>query len=280
MRTAVRLGLAVLFAWALRPANAEAVVTDFNWSPGDFVLGESVNYFAVDNAQAPLVNQIAWCKWEYMYDSGPAPLGGCQTPWIVGPSTGTSQTWTETVPGPYHIRLTVHYLPGFGPPIPDVVITHDIHVPEADGFRIVPGTFGPADYAGGITVQFVVTSGGRDCGGMVTGLAQEILTDKTSMDLNTVTMTAHPADDSAWSPINAAEGVGKFYLQGNTIFDVKFQGWPQMYWNVFPTGNIYKRTQSLRLRWTDPCGAVRISNLGSVVIYNEKLANGQWDIHQ
>lgn len=124
-----------------------------------------------------------------------------------------------------------------------------------------------------IIVRFKLKAGSKDCGGYITGLAQELITDKTARPVPP--FPANLPDDTDWTPDQSAP---EFQLQGNTIADKKdHENFP---WIVIPFPDFwyYKATRHLRLKYTDPCGAEQFIDLGSYRLIRERVDEHNWQI--
>lgn len=267
----------VLYAFltivSMLPAILRASVTDFTWTPNNPVMGELVTYTPIVDDNPPF--SMTSYKWEFRF------LGICNTDWILaqeGMDPGVSIY--ETRPGTWQVRLTVTYATIFGnPPItpPPTIITKQVTIAPATGVMITEGLNAPAGVNASITLKFRLMSGNKPCGPMISGVPQELITDKWA--LNPPLGTPNPINDPDWTPDQPKPGV--FWLQGNEIFDVKAQIFYPVIWNQIPINTTYyKMTQALRLKYVDPCGVEHIIPLGSFQFNRVKDANGDWYLTQ
>lgn len=253
-----------------------ADVTDFTWTPAPINVGQNATYTAVDNG----TKTIASCKWEYQYVNGTI----CTSGWFTGLSNSTTQSWFEATPGLYNVRMTVTYAPVGAPPVapPQTIITKPVTVVAADGFVVTKGYNTSVANGGGmpnpplLEVDFKITCAGNDAGTMIAGFPQELITNKTVIIGGVSTGLG---DDPDWTPATGAGGGMTFYKQGNLIIDMKSTNFTAADWNAVGVGDVfYTFTQSMRINWTDPCGNVEASNLGSINLARKKVSATEWQL--
>ena len=261
--------IALALYLSLFPLYLRGSVTNFTYESTAPVKGEIVTYTPVTDNNPPLA--ISSYKWEYRYN------GQCITDWVVA-QQGTTPTVTfyESRPGKWDVRLTVTYAPIMSfPPVfpPPTVITKQVSIAPATNVVITEGLNSSYSASTPITIKFRLMSGSKPCGPMLSGLAQELITDRVL--LNPPLGNPNPVSDTDWNPSESVPGI--FWLQGNEIWDVKNQNFDPAKWNQIPNNtSYYSCVQSLRFKYIDPCGIEQVISLGQFNLSRTKDANGNW----
>jgi len=247
---------------------AAAVVTDFTVDPSDPVMGETVEYAAVDDGLYPPPDTY---KWEYKYTSG-----SCQQDWVEG-STASYVVFIESRPGTWDVRLTATYAQDSSgdPPHAPSVITKSVTIAPATHFTVLPGCLDtPTLYTSSILLKFRVEAASRPCGHYICYLlAQESLTD---IWCRKPPFTDEYPADVDWTP-NVA--VDAFHLEENEIWDTHSVLWAPGDWSVIGEGQSFATlTQALRLKYTDPCNEIQTIDLGSHHLTRVKVDANNWKI--
>ncbi len=165
---------------------------------------------------------------------------------------------------------------GIDPTFGTAQATLNVKIAPADGFRIAagfninnnpppPGDTG--SLPGNIICRFVPTSGGKDCGPYIQGLAQEWIHD--------IQQYGKKAGDGVWTPTSSDP---LFFMGNGVIQDTKGSGWDPIL-QGWPWGEVYWiGTQDLRIVFTDPCGNQVIQPLGWIRYTRVKMNAGVWQL--
>lgn len=236
-----RVAALAVLAVAGLASDVRASVTGISVTPANPVLGQLVQYAAVQDNQPPPVAQ-----WDWYYQYADAP----NMPWIgMGNAGGVSQ-W-ENTPGNWNIKVLVTYQPPYGQqPKPPVVFGTKVSIPKADGYILGgPGLNKPCPNGPGYyTITFQLTCGGVQCGpGNIPGTPQEHIT-------NWIVLGVLQADQG-WTGVS-----DQFFLSGSIIYDGKKvwvspwgSGAQPPYWQDLAAGDtIQTFNQEMRIAYEDP----------------------------
>ncbi|MHB8973597.1 MAG: hypothetical protein ACYC4N_24445 [Pirellulaceae bacterium] len=236
-------------------------------SPSDPVMGEVVWYTAVNDGGGP---PVASYKWEYKFTSG-----SCQGNWIDSGQAGYYAGFIESRPGTWDVRLTVTYNPPPVPPRAPTVITKSVTIAPATKFTTIAGLDTPTPYTSSIVLKFRVEAASRPCGPYVcANLAQEKITNWWQ---RSPPFYPDYLPDGDWVP-GAADPAFQFQPGSNEIWDTHSHNYSSTLWASIPTGIYITVTQSLRIKYVDPCSETRYIDLGSHVLKHVKVDANNWKV--
>lgn len=273
MRALRRISV-LCFVFAATTA-APAAVTDFRVDTdatvpvnGPIPVG---NEFTCTPIEDGSFDPISSYSWKIQYDYGM----GCVSLWH---GAGSNETLLDSsgVPVSLKIKLTVTYDSVFGddpenplPPHADTIIIKDIVITKADNVRV------PADGADVatardtmVTLGYEVRCGTHTCP-LIGGTAQEKFTNRMFLGM--------PQIDIDWRPPSPSP---TFRLSEGFIEDKHWIELTDVQWNGLANGDVIQTaTQSLRIKWTDPCGIEHLDQvLGDVNLTQRKVSATEWKV--
>lgn len=160
-----------------------------------------------------------------------------------------------------------------GPPSPPAPTVHttDVTVSRAESVKVDSGTATKGTNPGGIDLWYQVKSGGGNCGGYLSGTAQERLIDRTDHQGNQL------PDWPGWAPVTPDP---TFRLIAGKIDDEHSKSLTPTQWNSIAIGgSCSTATQLLRIHWMDTCFQVHEDSLGSVAIVHNKVSATEWQVN-
>jgi hypothetical protein len=240
--------------------SAEAKIVGLALSPGQPaaapVLGEQINLVAMDDGTSAMPTVVSW-TWCVVYGPNQSTLYGFN-------GSATSLSIPANTPGYYVFTASIVYPPWAGQQ--NAVFSFSFGVPPANQLAATGPPPTPTNVWVAFLLRWQLWSGASPCGSMISGNAEENLTDQMYADGST-------PPDSGFQPGLAPSP--NFQLLEGQIWDYWYCG-EIAPWNYIAAGGmIWSCDQELQIVWTMVRADTRlveiINPLPTVSIYESKV---------